>query len=140
MFFGVRLGFQNKFCEFSFLQNNRCLSFFTEPGRPSQSWIHHRIAWSGRYLRDNLVSRAGTPSTRPVCSEPHPDKPSTIWERQFQIQYRENFYLTTKGYPVASEICQGFRGIYMGLRYDVRLWDTLSWSPYQGLRASWLFQ
>ena len=39
----------------------------------------HRIVWVGRDLKDHLVPTpspwAGTPSTRPGCSKPHPAWP-----------------------------------------------------------------
>ena len=43
---------------------------------------NHRMVWIGRDLKDHLVPtfrpRAGTPSTRPRCSKPHPTWPQTL--------------------------------------------------------------
>jgi len=42
----------------------------------------HRVVWVGRDLKDHLIPTplpwAGTPSTRPGCSEPHPTWPWTL--------------------------------------------------------------
>ena len=43
---------------------------------------YHRMVWVGRDLKDHLVPPplpwAGTPSTRPGCSKPHPTWPWTL--------------------------------------------------------------
>ena len=56
-----------------------------------QRWLHFcrqgnlRMVWAGRDLKDNLVlippSWAGTSSTRPGCSKPHPTRPWTFPEK-----------------------------------------------------------